>query len=205
MKKLFFVSCICFLFMVTEAVGGYISGSIAILADAAHMFSDVAGFMISFFSIYIARRKSSLSHSMGYHRAEILGALASVFFIWVLLVWLNWSATNRILNGVPDIDARLMLITACFGLACNLLNLLALNCFCNPEADEDEDFEDEEVSSVDSGKNRAPERAPEQRRTGGGEEKLGSEKSQKSLAGSLKGVYRPRHSRGMLKQKTTST
>jgi len=54
MKKLFFVSCICFVFMACEAVGGYISGSLAILADAAHMFSDVAGFMISFFSLYIS-------------------------------------------------------------------------------------------------------------------------------------------------------
>jgi len=54
MKKLFFVSCICFLFMVCEFAGGIISGSLAILADAAHMFSDVAGFMISFFSIFIS-------------------------------------------------------------------------------------------------------------------------------------------------------
>jgi len=80
MKKLFFVSCICFLFMLIEAVGGYISGSIAILADAAHMFSDVAGFMISFFSIYISRRKLNIRYNMGYHRAEVLGALLSVFF-----------------------------------------------------------------------------------------------------------------------------
>lgn len=151
MKKLFFVSCICFLFMIIEAVGGYFSGSIAILADAAHMFSDVAGFMISFFSIYISRRKITLSHSMGYHRAEVLGALASVFFIWALLIWLNWSATNRIIYGQEDIDARLMLITACFGLACNVLNLLALNFFCNPE-DGDDDFPDEEISDVESEK-----------------------------------------------------
>jgi Co/Zn/Cd efflux system component len=162
------------------------------------MFSDVAGFMISFFSIHIARRKSTVTHSMGYHRAEILGALASVFFIWVLLIWLNWSATNRIIFGVPDIDARLMLITACFGLACNLLNLLALNCFCNPDAEDDEDFEDEEISSVESGKNTKHGKGP-----AGGEEKLasekrmGSEKSKTSLAGSLKGVYRPRHARGL--------
>ena len=54
MKKLFFVSFICFLFMGAEFAGGIISGSLAILADAAHMFSDVAGFMISFFSIYIS-------------------------------------------------------------------------------------------------------------------------------------------------------
>lgn len=54
MKKLFFVSFICFIFMGLEFAGGIISGSLAILTDAAHMFSDVAGFMISFFSIYIS-------------------------------------------------------------------------------------------------------------------------------------------------------
>jgi zinc transporter 2 len=85
--------------MIIETIGGYISGSIAILADAAHMFSDVAGFMISFFSIYISNRPITISHNMGHHRAEVLGALASVFFIWALLIWLNWSATNRILYG----------------------------------------------------------------------------------------------------------
>ena len=54
MKKLLFVSCICFVFMACEFAGGIISGSLAILTDAAHMFSDVAGFMISFVSVYIS-------------------------------------------------------------------------------------------------------------------------------------------------------
>lgn len=175
MKKLFFVSCICFMFMIIEAVGGYISGSIAILADAAHMFSDVAGFMISFFSIYISNRKISLKHSMGHHRAEVLGALASVFFIWALLIWLNWTATFRIINGQEPIDARLMLITACFGLGCNLLNLLALNFFCNSEGDDD-DFPDEEISDVQS-------------------------RSTRSLADQMTGIYKPRHSKSFEKKK----
>jgi len=54
MQKLFYASVICFLFMVFEFVGGYVSGSLAILTDASHMFSDVAGFLISYLSIYIA-------------------------------------------------------------------------------------------------------------------------------------------------------
>jgi len=174
MKKLFFVSCICFLFMIIEAVGGYFSGSIAILADAAHMFSDVAGFMISFFSIYISRRKLSLSHNMGYHRAEVLGALLSVFFIWALLIWLNWSATNRIIYGQEDIDARLMLITACFGLGCNVLNLLALNFFCNPDDAGDDDYPDEEISDIES------EKPPKEKKFGSGNSN--SSKSSRTLA-----------------------
>ena len=56
MKKLVIITCICFLFMIGEAVGGYISGSLAILTDAAHMFSDVTSFMISYIAIYLGRK-----------------------------------------------------------------------------------------------------------------------------------------------------
>ena len=78
MKKLFFVAVICFLFMGLEFAGGILSGSLAVLTDAAHMFSDVAGFMISFFSIYISQNKATFNYSMGYHRAEILVTTGSV-------------------------------------------------------------------------------------------------------------------------------
>ena len=138
MKKLFFVSVICFIFMGCEFAGGIISGSLAILADAAHMFSDVAGFMISFFSIYISQNKATFKSSMGYHRAEILGAFGSIFLIWGLLVWLNIEATYRIINKPEEIDSTIMLITACIGFACNVINFLALNASCGVEEDDDD-------------------------------------------------------------------
>ena len=53
MSKLLLVSFICLLFMFGEFAGGYISGSLAIMTDAAHMLSDVAGFMISYFAIQV--------------------------------------------------------------------------------------------------------------------------------------------------------
>jgi zinc transporter 2 len=59
MKKLLFVSVICFIFMGGEVLGGYLSNSLAIMTDAAHMLSDVAGFMISYFAIYMGGRPSS--------------------------------------------------------------------------------------------------------------------------------------------------
>jgi cation diffusion facilitator family transporter len=138
MKKLFFVSCICFIFMGCEFAGGIISGSLAILADAAHMFSDVAGFMISFFSIYLSKRKQTFNHGYGYHRSEVLGALMSIFLIWGLLVWLNYEAVNRLITPPEDINADIMLITACIGFLCNVTNFIALNYACKaPEDDED--------------------------------------------------------------------
>ena len=136
MNKLLFVSIICFVFMTAEFIGGFISGSLTILADAAHMFSDIAGFMINYISIYVSRWSLTFDNGYGYHRAEILGSIVSVLLIWILIVILNIEATTRIYNGVEQftpMEANIMLITACFGLLCNLLNLLAMHCFCNPD------------------------------------------------------------------------
>jgi len=147
MKKLLFVSCICFLFMIIEAVGGTIANATAILADAAHMFSDVAGFMISFVSIYISKNSPNFNNNYGYHRVEVLGAIVSVMLIWGLLLGINTFAIIKLYKGntkegylLDPTDSIIFLVTACFGLSCNLLNLLALNCFCNPDdGDEEED------------------------------------------------------------------
>src|SRR3954468_24325514 len=101
MQKLFIVSVICFLFMGGELVGGIISGSLAIMTDAAHMLSDVASFMISYFAIYMGNRPSTFKMSFGYHRAEVLGALASIVLIWGLLIWLFAEAIDRIVHPSP--------------------------------------------------------------------------------------------------------
>jgi zinc transporter 2 len=133
--------------MGVEAAGGVIANSLAILTDAAHMFSDVAGFMISFFSIYVSQAKATTKYTLGFHRAEILGAYVSIFIIWGLLGWLNYEATMRIINRdtQPKIDANLMLITACIGFSCNVLNLFALNADCGG-GEESEDGSDDEES-----------------------------------------------------------
>jgi len=126
MYKLLVVSVICFIFMGGEIVGGVLSHSLAIMTDAAHMLSDVAGFMISYFAIYLGSRPASFSMSFGYHRAEILGALASILLIWGLLVWLVIEAIGRIVNK-EEVDGEIMLITAVIGLACNIVNVFTLH------------------------------------------------------------------------------
>jgi len=126
MCKLLLVSMVCFVFMGGEIVGGYFSGSLAILTDAAHMLSDVAGFMISYFAIYMGNRPASFKMSYGFHRAEVLGALASILLIWGLLIWLFIEAIDRLIHG-PDVDGEVMLITACVGLACNIVNIFTLH------------------------------------------------------------------------------
>ena len=129
-NKLVLVALVSLVFCVTEAVGGTISGSLAILCDAAHQLSDVAGFVISFLAIYLTRKPSTLKRSFGYHRADVIGALGSILIIWGLLIWLLSEAVKRLLNP-GDVDGEIMLITAIFGLGCNILNIVILNCCCN--------------------------------------------------------------------------
>lgn len=117
------------------------SGSLAIMCDAAHMFSDVGGFGISFLSIYISKRKSNFNYSYGYHRSEVLGALCSIFFIWALLIWLNYEATQRIINPPEDINGDIMLITAIIGFCCNIINVCQLETDMSEPKDEKTDEE----------------------------------------------------------------
>ena len=70
-RKLIIASCLCLVFMIVEVVGGVLSNSIAIATDAAHLLTDLASFMISLFSIWLASRPSTKRMSFGWHRAEV--------------------------------------------------------------------------------------------------------------------------------------
>ena len=119
--------------MIVEIIGGFFSNSLAILTDAAHMLSDVAGFVISMVSIWIGQKSPKENMTWGYHRAEVIGALGSIIVIWVMVVWLCMEATERMINHADlSIEAPLMLITAFISLACNIFNLIALGHFPLP-------------------------------------------------------------------------
>ncbi len=128
MSKLLIVTGISFLFMSGEIVGGYLSGSLAIITDAAHMLSDVAGFLISYFAIYMGSRPANYQMSFGYHRAEVLGALTSIMLIWGIIIYLFIEAIHRIVDPEP-IDGEIMLITAVVGLVCNIISIFTLHSF----------------------------------------------------------------------------
>ena len=70
-RKLIIASILCIVFMVVEVVGGVLSRSLAIATDAAHLLTDLASFMISLFSIWLASRPSTQRMSFGWHRAEV--------------------------------------------------------------------------------------------------------------------------------------
>jgi zinc transporter 2 len=68
------------------------------MTDAAHLFSDVSGFFISIFSLWLAKREANKTLSFGYSRAEVIGALASVILIWGLTIWLIYEAIDRMIR-----------------------------------------------------------------------------------------------------------
>lgn len=119
-KRLILVGAICFLFMIVEIVGGYLANSLAIMTDAAHLLSDLVSFTISIASLFIAKLPASSFMSYGYHRAEIIGALLSVALIWGLTIWLVFEAVHRVIEP-EEVDGEFMLVTAVFGLLCNII------------------------------------------------------------------------------------
>jgi zinc transporter 2 len=93
MSKLVIVSCISMFFIAVEMIGGYLSGSIAIYTDAAHLGSDVIGFAISMVAIKITQRDATDHLTFGWHRYEILGTLLSINIIWAVTLVLVYEAT----------------------------------------------------------------------------------------------------------------
>ena len=126
LDKMIIVSVICMVFMFAEVIGGYLANSLAIMTDAAHLFSDLSSFMISIFSIWISQRPPNKRYTFGYQRAEVLGALTSVVIIWILTIFLISEAIDRLKNP-SEINAKIMLITAIFGLICNLVMIKVLH------------------------------------------------------------------------------
>ena len=126
MKKLFYVSFVCLIFMCIEIIGGYLANSIAIMSDAAHLLSDLFGFAISIISITISKKVATNTMSFGFHRAEIIGALVSVTLIWGLTLWLLYEATVRIINPV-QVDSIIMIIIAVIGFLFNVIMGIVLS------------------------------------------------------------------------------
>ena len=128
MFKLKIISTVCCSFMIIEFICGYLAGSLAIMSDATHLLSDLAGFLISLFSLIVAMKPADRNFTFGYHRFEVLGALASILIIWGLTIWLLMAAIWRIKHPNP-IVGFLMVCIAAGGLLFNIImnRVLAYN------------------------------------------------------------------------------
>lgn len=81
--RLMRVAGVCFIFMCCEFLGGYISNSVAIMSDAAHLLSDLLSFGIGIVSVKLAKRGKTNIQNFGYERAEVVGAVLSIVMIWI--------------------------------------------------------------------------------------------------------------------------
>jgi cobalt-zinc-cadmium efflux system protein len=113
-------------FMVIEAIGGWISGSLALLADAGHMLTDAGALGLSLLSAWIALRPASSSKTYGYQRWEILAALINGAALFGIAAWVILEAVQRIHHPQP-IRAQLFLFVAAGGLLVNLVSLAILH------------------------------------------------------------------------------
>ncbi|HZB00169.1 MAG TPA: cation diffusion facilitator family transporter [Nitrososphaera sp.] len=110
---------------VVEAGGGILSNSISLVSDAVHMFTDVMAIGLSLFAITMAARSHSGAMTFGYHRAEVMVALANGVALGVISLWVLYEAFLRVMSP-RIIDAPLLLLTASIGLAGNLVVMFLL-------------------------------------------------------------------------------
>ena len=107
-------------FMLVEVVGGLLSGSLALIADAGHMLTDAAALALAWAAFRVGRRASNARKTFGYLRFEVLAGLINALTLFALVAWIAWEAVQR-LRAPTEVLAGPMLAVACAGLVVNLL------------------------------------------------------------------------------------
>jgi cobalt-zinc-cadmium efflux system protein len=109
-------------FMVAEVIGGWLSGSLALLADAGHMFTDLAALLLAWSGLRLSQRPPDLYRTYGYHRYEVLAAFVNGLALCAIVGWIAWEAVQRLLYPVAVLG-QLMLPIAILGAVVNLIVL----------------------------------------------------------------------------------
>jgi cobalt-zinc-cadmium efflux system protein len=104
--------------MVAELLGSLWTGSLALLADAGHMLTDVAAIALAIGALWVARRPPTVQHTYGFHRVEILAALVNGLALWAIVAWIAVEAIDR-LRSPTEVLAGPMMAIAAGGLAVN--------------------------------------------------------------------------------------
>lgn len=112
--------------MIAEIAAGLVSGSLALLADAGHMLTDVAGIGLALFAIRLAARPATDGRTYGWYRLEILAAVLNALLLFAVAAWVLVEAWLRF-SSPPEIQSGLMLIVAAIGLGANGLSAWLLS------------------------------------------------------------------------------
>lgn len=112
-------------FLIAEIVGGILTESLALLSDAAHMFTDVMALVIAFIAIKIGKRAADHLRTFGYRRFEILAAAFNAIILFLVAIYIMFEAYERFMTP-PDIKTGGMLVVAALGLIVNLVSMRIL-------------------------------------------------------------------------------
>lgn len=112
-------------FLVAEVIGGIVTGSLALISDAAHMFTDAAALAIALAAIRVGRRPADAKRTFGYHRFEILAAAFNALLLFGVAIYILFEAYQRI-KSPPAIESTGMLVIATLGLVINLVSMKLL-------------------------------------------------------------------------------
>lgn len=125
-RRLLFALALTTLFMGVEAVGGWMADSLALIADAGHMFTDAAALALAYAAVRISRRPADQKRSYGYDRMQVLAAFVNGLGLFVIAGWIVIEGLMRLVNPVA-VDAPLMLGIATLGLLANAVTFFILH------------------------------------------------------------------------------
>ncbi|GEN24712.1 zinc transporter ZitB [Halomonas cupida] len=121
-RKVLISFCLIFTFMIVEAVGGILSGSLALLADAGHMLTDATALALAYAAFRFGRRAADSKRTFGYLRFEVIAGFVNAVTLFAIIGWIGYEAWQRFLDP-GEILAGPMLIVAIIGLLVNIIVL----------------------------------------------------------------------------------
>lgn len=124
-KNLVFSIFLNMLITIAQVVGGLLSGSLALISDALHNFSDVLSLVFSYVAHKLSRRKASINNTFGYKRAELIAAFVNAFTLLLVAIYLGYEAIHRFFHPEP-IQSGMVIWLALLGIIVNGLSVLLL-------------------------------------------------------------------------------
>jgi cobalt-zinc-cadmium efflux system protein len=113
-------------FGIVELIGGVMTGSLALISDAGHMFTDSAALLLALIANLIGQRPANAANSYGYARAEVIGALINSLVMIALVVWIVVEAVSRLINP-QAVNGMGVMIIAVIGLIVNIISAWQLS------------------------------------------------------------------------------
>jgi len=124
-RRLALVFGFTLLYLIAEVIGGLLTRSLALLADAGHMLTDVAGLGLALFAIRFAERPATPERTYGFYRVEILAALTNAVVLIGISLFILYEAYQRFTDP-PEVESKAMLLVGLIGLAVNIAGMLIL-------------------------------------------------------------------------------